>query len=71
MDKKGTPLAPALMYNDARATKEAHGATSSLAKLLWLLKNTKPHNISHAQHQADWLAGKLTGRRKIVLTILR
>jgi sugar (pentulose or hexulose) kinase len=75
VDKKGTPLAPALMYNDARATKEAqqlqhlapknsgaHGATSSLAKLLWLLKNTKPHNISHAQHQADWLAGKLTGR---------
>ncbi len=75
VDKHGTPLGPALMYNDARATQEAeqirqigprecgaHGATSSLAKLLWLLKNTQPHGVHHVLHQADWLAGKLTGR---------
>jgi len=74
-DKKGTPLGPALMYNDARATEEAetieqiapknsgaHGASSSLAKLLWLLKNTKPKKVAHALHQADWLTGRLTGQ---------
>lgn len=48
-DKSGNPLCPALMYNDARATKQAkmiaqvaqpntaaQGATCALAKLLWL-----------------------------------
>jgi len=75
VDKEGIPLGPALMYNDARASQEAehihqvgprdsgaHGASSSLAKLLWLLKNTDPNGVCHVLHQADWLAGKLTGR---------
>jgi len=70
----GKPLTPALMYNDARAGKEAdritvvadersaaNGASSSLAKILWLLKNRAPGDIAHIQHQADWLSGKLTG----------
>jgi D-ribulokinase len=74
VDKAGMPVSPALMYNDARAILEAeqiaqiaprnsgaHGATSSLAKLLWLLKNTPPPERYQVLHQADWLAGKLTG----------
>ena len=77
VDKQGMPLGPALMYNDARAQQEAeqialiaprnsgaHGATSSLAKLLWLLDNTQPQGVWYALHQADWLAGKLTGQFK-------
>lgn len=63
------------MYNDARATREAQriagiaaqdsgaiGASSSLAKVLWLLNNVQTPDIVHIQHQADWLSGKLTGR---------
>lgn len=73
-DKQGNPLTSGLMYNDARAQAQAehiaavadarsaaHGATGSLAKLLWL-QNTKPAaRAAHALHQADWLAGRLTG----------
>jgi sugar (pentulose or hexulose) kinase len=71
-DKHGTPLGPALMYNDARAIQQAeqirqiappdsgaHGATSSLAKLLWLLKHHQPYQVLH---QADWLIAKLAGQ---------
>lgn len=70
----GDPLTPALMYNDTRASEEADriaavarahsaaiGASSSLAKVLWLLNNNAPGNIAHIQHQADWLSGKLSG----------
>lgn len=62
------------MYNDARATIEARrianvaatdsaavGASSSLAKVMWLLGNTPAPDVAHIQHQADWLSGKLTG----------
>lgn len=51
-NKSGSPLCPALMYNDARALKQAEaikevaptntaaqGATCALAKLLWLYDN--------------------------------
>jgi len=71
----GTPLTPALMYNDARARDEArriqahappgsaaHGASSSLAKALWLLQTDNGKAIRHLQHQADWLLGRLCGR---------
>ena len=74
-DAHGRPLTPALMYNDARATAEAerirglapaasgaHGASSSLAKLLWLCAH---HNVppgAKALHQADWLSNRLSGR---------
>jgi hypothetical protein len=73
-DKRGTPLTPGLMYNDARSMSEAEhireaapadcaaqGASSSLAKLLYL-RQTISDPAYLALHQADWLAGMLTGR---------
>ncbi|MDX1698108.1 MAG: FGGY-family carbohydrate kinase [Thiohalobacterales bacterium] len=74
-DDGGTPLTPALMYNDARATQAAvrieavapadspaRGASSSLAKLLWLLDTPAAAGATKALHQADWLLGRLSGR---------
>lgn len=74
-DQKGQALGPALMYNDARAREAAdriaavapresgaHGASSGLAKLCWWLQHHDPATARHALHQADWLAGRLTGR---------
>jgi sugar (pentulose or hexulose) kinase len=71
----GTPLTPALMYNDARATAEAtriagvapatsgaHGASSGLAKLLYLQTRGLAKTARHVLHQADWLLGRLAGR---------
>ena len=71
-DAQGTPLSPALMYNDARATSQAEaiarvapkntaaqGASCALAKLLWLTENGLPTKVAHVSHQADWVAGKL------------
>jgi sugar (pentulose or hexulose) kinase len=74
-DKNGKPSSLALMYNDVRANAEvaeiscfaplesgAQGASSALARLMWLLKNTannKQHK--HVVHQADWVMGKLSG----------
>ena len=62
------------MYNDARATREArliadiapadcaaHGASASLAKLLWLLHTPACRDARHFLHQADWLLGRLCG----------
>lgn len=73
-DASGRPLAPALMYDDARSRAEAariaavappacgaHGATSTLAKLLHLQNDPALHSARHALHQADWLAGRLCG----------
>lgn len=73
-DGQGNPLTPALMYDDGRATAQAsqlaavappdsavHSPTSSLAKLLWLARDL-PADAAHALHQAEWLAGRLTGR---------
>lgn len=70
----GTPLTPALMYNDARATASlpaiaaaappeapVHSASASLAKLLWL-RDRQPVRDAHALHQAEWITGRLTGR---------
>ena len=72
-DRQGRPLTPALMYNDARAASEAaqiaraappdsaaHGASSGLAKLLYL-RGTLAGRDWLALHQADWLTGQLTG----------
>jgi hypothetical protein len=74
-DASGTPLSPALMYNDARASEQAaqvdriapvdtaaHGASASLAKLLWLLQQPACNAAHHALHQADWLLGRLSGQ---------
>lgn len=72
-DEKGTPLAPARMYNDAFCTQQsaliksiappetaAHGVSSGLAKLLYL-QQIAP-DAKHLVHQADWIVGKLCGR---------
>ena len=74
-DDQGGSLCDALMYNDARSHKEAeiiaatappesgaHGASSALAKLMWLHKQGLPANARHALHQADWIAGQLMGQ---------
>ena len=74
-DAQGRPLGPALMYNDHRAQSEAmriaaiaprhsaaHGAHSSLAKALWCLAHLPAADVRHLLHQADWLAGRLTGQ---------
>ncbi len=74
-DANGNPTTPALMYNNARALQQsqriaaiaprasgAHGATSSLAKLLWLLEHYPDQPHVYALHQADWIAGKLAGQ---------
>ncbi len=70
---EGQTPGPALMYNDTQAVKQSTllaehapadspviGASSSLAKLLWLLEQY-PSGEYRALHQADWLTGKLTG----------
>ena len=73
IDEAGTPLAPALMYSDAvgeaaileriatsaPAASPARGATSGLAKAL--LFQSLPR-LARVVHQADWLAGLLSGR---------
>lgn len=71
--KDGTALSPALMYNDQQSRAQAeiirrfapaqsavHGASSSLAKALFLLQKYPQTEIFC--HQADWLASALTGR---------
>jgi len=71
--KDGTPLSPAMMYNDQQSLKQAeiisrfapidtavHSASSSLAKALFLL-NKHPETELFC-HQADWLAASLTGQ---------
>ncbi|MCW8957315.1 MAG: FGGY-family carbohydrate kinase [Gammaproteobacteria bacterium] len=69
-DDTGRPLAPALMYNDSSCSDQArriadvapvnsaaHGASSGLAKLMWL-QQQHPQS-RYILHQADWIAGKL------------
>jgi D-ribulokinase len=73
-DRKGQPTTPAVMYNDRRAESQAQrveeiadpnsgarSASSSLAKLLWLQDKGLDKRAAHALHQADWIAGCLTG----------
>lgn len=73
-DGKGHPMTPAIMYNDQRAKEQAEkiaalagtnssaqGASSSLAKLLWLHERKIDKRAQHALHQADWICGRLTG----------
>ncbi len=69
----GTPVTPALMYNDSRAhaaarriaavapqNSAARGASSSLAKCLHLRAGVTATDWV-ALHQADWLSGRLRG----------
>lgn len=73
---KGEPIAEPILYNDGRAiaVKEklkaiappnhvVLSATSSLAKLLWLMENRQSSlENCHFLHQADWLAFLLHGK---------
>jgi len=72
IDKQGSPLSPALMYNDASCTQQADaikpvapensaalGNSSGLAKFLYLQQSFP--QVRHICHQADWIAGKLSG----------
>jgi D-ribulokinase len=72
IDAEGRPCSLGLMYNDARAAREAariadaapaesgaHGRSSALAKLLNLLNSSDVGNARYAVHQADWIAGCL------------
>ena len=71
IDRTGAALGPARMYNDpcraesveaiaahAPATSAAHGSSSALGRALDL-RSLRPHRILH---QADWVAGRLSGR---------
>lgn len=71
-DAGGTPLMPALLYNDARAREQAariaevappasgaHGASSGLAKLLYLQEQSGSRDARHALNQAEWIAARL------------
>src|SRR4028119_985431 len=75
-DAAGQPIDEPLMYNDGRGVEMLNrlraiappnhtviSATSSLAKLLWLIQNSnlKPQNY-YFLHQADWLAFLLHGQ---------
>jgi len=72
-DDAGQPVADAVMYNDASCTEQAerikalapqssgsHGASSGLAKLLYLQE--KHPQATRLSHQADWITGQLCGR---------
>ena len=72
-DDNGEPCSPALMYNDQSCTEEAdeiikhapedsaaRGASSSLAKAMFLLKHHA--DARHICHQADWISGLLCKR---------
>lgn len=75
IDADGNPLAPALMYDDTGCRQEAtrisavapsdsaaHGATSGLAKLLYMQQQPFAVKARYVVHQADWIAGRLRGK---------
>ncbi len=72
-DHQGSPLAPAMMYDDTRSRDQlpriravapvaapVHSAASSLAKLLYLLERHPGEPGRRALHQADWILGRLS-----------
>lgn len=74
-DEHGQPVLPGLLYNDGRAQAEsariariappdsgAHGATSGLAKLLYLQTHADCRQVCHVLNQAEWIAARLTGK---------
>jgi len=74
-DTRNVPLAPPLLYNDDRAEDHvaqirahapaghtATSATSSLAKLLYLLQQPTAASARYFSDQASWLAAMLTGK---------
>lgn len=74
-DRDGVPLAPARMYNDQSAVDPgqridavaprdsmARGTGGSLARLMALVDEVPANAAASAQHQADWVAAKMTGK---------
>lgn len=74
-DTEGTPITPALMYNDQRPMEIVNqisavnpnpgtidNPNSALAKLLWWHHQGATSAARHALHPADWLSGKFTSR---------
>jgi D-ribulokinase len=74
-DNFGNPISELLMYNDGRGIEVIEkvraiappnhtviSATSSLAKLFWLIQNAANIQNCYFLHQADWLAFLLHGR---------
>ena len=74
-DTCNIPIAPPLLYSDTSATQQvpkiavlapaghtATSATSSLAKLLYLLQLPSAASAHYFSDQASWLAAMLTGR---------
>lgn len=74
-DETNVPVFPPLLYNDARAANTvaqiaahappghiASSATSSLAKLRFLLQYPESKHARYFSDQAAWLAAMLTGR---------
>lgn len=77
-DDVGEPLTSGIMYNDTRAFAEAQqlasicpqpggaqGASSGLAKLMWLHRQNQDRGASHVMSQADWIAARLCGETGI------
>lgn len=75
-DKAGNALSPAMMYSDSQSKTQAekirqfapansavHGASSSLAKALFLIERYPETEM--LCHQANWLAASLTGQYQI------
>lgn len=70
VDAAKNPLSAALMYNDARAIKQAQtlqlkqaaaaSPNASLSKALWLQQHLKPTEIAYFLHQSDWLSWRLS-----------
>lgn len=74
-NSEGTPLGPALMYDDTRAVgvlpqikaaapkgSAVISAGSSLAKAIYIASALEQRGICHLLHQADWILGRLSGR---------
>ncbi len=53
------------MWRRSHRASGAHGASSALAKLLYLLTDGYIGDARHAVHQADWIAGRLANRHGI------
>ena len=69
------PVTPALMYNSAGFDAESEaiarcaprdsivrGASSALARLIFLQKLPEARDAAYAMHQADWVAARLAGK---------
>lgn len=73
-DRQNTPISPALMYNDVRPATlveelkryipagPACSRTSSLAKAIWLQRQSSTAGKFFIQQQADWVLAQFSGK---------